>query len=84
MNIALPPDLEKYVRDKVRAGAFTSPDDVIRAALDTLRSQEELTSDDVSELRKLIAVGLEESKKGLSRPWNAEQIKATLRRQCQQ
>lgn len=84
MNISLSPDLEKYVQDKVRAGTFTSPDDVIRAALDTLRSQEQLNADDVNELRELIAVGLEESKKGLSKPWDPEQIKAALRRQCQQ
>jgi putative addiction module CopG family antidote len=41
MNTHLPPDLEQFVQAKVRSGRFSSPDEVITAAVRLLREQEE-------------------------------------------
>lgn len=79
MDISLPPELARYVQDKIRSGAFASADEVVRAALDSQRLQEEITQEDVKELRALVAVGLDQANRGLSEPWDAAQIKAKLR-----
>jgi Arc/MetJ-type ribon-helix-helix transcriptional regulator len=39
MTIHLPEDLERFVHDAVRAGRYTREDDVIRDALEQLRTR---------------------------------------------
>ena len=39
MTIHLPPELERFVHDQIVAGRYRSEDDVIRDALEQLRSQ---------------------------------------------
>lgn len=41
MNVTLRPDLEKLVQDKLQTGEFKSPDEVLNAALDLLKEQDE-------------------------------------------
>lgn len=42
MNLRLSPELEKFVDEKVKTGEYATPEDVVRAALVTLRQQEGL------------------------------------------
>jgi putative addiction module CopG family antidote len=39
MTIHLPSDLERFVHEQVSSGHYSSEDDVVRAALERLRSQ---------------------------------------------
>lgn len=79
MEITLTPDLLKFVDDKVKAGQFDSPDDVIRGALDLLREQEFLTDRDLADLREEVKVGLDELDAGQGAEWNVEETKGRLR-----
>lgn len=40
MNIALPAELEAFVRSQVQAGSYPTPEAVVRAALSRLRAEE--------------------------------------------
>lgn len=56
MQITLPPELEKYVEDQVKAGVYPTPDAVVENALETLKIQQaSLPSGE--ELRRLVAEG---------------------------
>jgi len=65
MNTHLPPDLEQFVQAKVRSGRFSSPDEVITAAVRLLREQEA-----AEEARVLdgIRQGLEDMRAGRTQP----------------
>ena len=64
MNVSLTPELEKFVNDKVASGMYYSASEVIREGLRLLQEQEMLKQIRISELRKKIAVGLEQADKG--------------------
>jgi Arc/MetJ-type ribon-helix-helix transcriptional regulator len=55
MTISLPPDLQRILDEKVRAGTYASAEDLARAALDHFLRQE----DDFApgELEKLLSTG---------------------------
>lgn len=55
MTISLPPDLQQRVDEKVREGAYASPEELVRAALDQFLGEE----DDFTpgELNALLAEG---------------------------
>ncbi len=59
-DLPLPPDLERFVSDRVRAGQFASEADVIAAGLRALREREE----NLVELRRKIAEGLAQARAG--------------------
>jgi antitoxin ParD1/3/4 len=79
MEITLPPDLLKFIEEKVQAGQFQSPSEVIHGALAVLKEQEEWTSEDIANLREDIAVGLEQLERGEGDSWDVEEAKAKLR-----
>lgn len=79
MTISLPPELEQFVREKVAAGQFTDESHVVSLALHYLKSSDDLFPDS-DELRRQIAIGLDEANRGLSEPWDPEEIKAEGRR----
>ena len=80
MNVSLRPELQAYVEEQVRAGHYSSADDLINAALETLRQQEETDPDALAELRREIDVGLRELERGECDDWDPEEIKAEGRR----
>jgi putative addiction module CopG family antidote len=80
MDISLGPELEGFVQAKVREGGFASPADVVRSALEMWKAQEELTPDDVDELRSDLALAVEQSRRGQSTPLDMQEIKEEVRR----
>jgi antitoxin ParD1/3/4 len=82
MNIALSPEMQRFVEEKVKAGYFTSPSEVIDSALNVLKESEALTPEALDELRREVRVGLEELERGEGQPWDAEEIKARVREQA--
>jgi putative addiction module CopG family antidote len=79
MTIKLPPELEQYVREKIASGQFSDESHIITLALHYLKSSDDLFPDS-EELRKLVAVGLDEADRGISEPWDPDEIKAEGRR----
>ena len=81
MNIELDPALRHYVRQKVESGAFASESEVINDAVAAAKAQEELTAEDVAELRAMIAVGAEQADRGEVAAWDPVALKKRLREQ---
>ncbi len=81
MNINLTPEMEKYVAEKVKSGAYASASEAVNDSLSTLKTQEEVTEEDVIELRAMIAVGVAQADRGESGPWDVEAFKARVREQ---
>lgn len=55
MSIALPPEIEQFIAHEVAAGAYSSPNELIIAAVELLRQRQS----DLARLKKDIAEGLE-------------------------
>ena len=68
MNVSLTTRLKKLINQKVAGGLYHSASEVIRAGRH------------LKELRHEIALGLEESRKGQSKPLEMGAIKAEVRR----
>jgi antitoxin ParD1/3/4 len=80
MQITLSPELERFVEDKLRAGGFASASEVVSAAVAFWKAQEELSDEELEQLRAEIAVGLEQSRRGESVPLDVGHIKAEVRK----
>lgn len=78
MNVSLSPELGRFVEEKVRAGQYQSVDELVNSAVAMLRQQETLSAEDISELRRQIALGLEQLDRGESAPWDARALKRRL------
>ena len=76
MQLKLPPELERFVADKVKAGEFDAPDDVIVGALVAMQSAEALSPDHVDELRRDVLVGIEQLDAGQVAEFTAADIKS--------
>jgi antitoxin ParD1/3/4 len=63
MYISLPPDIEKFVEDRVRTGQYTNPTEVIVDALEAFRSQQQGLPIG-EDLERLIAEGEAEAGRG--------------------
>jgi putative addiction module CopG family antidote len=75
----LPTDLEEFVNRKVASGEYSHPGDVIAAAVAMLRDEDELSGADLTNLRREINVGLEQSRQGQSRPLDMHAIREQVR-----
>jgi antitoxin ParD1/3/4 len=59
MNVSLTPQLEAKIRERVESGRYNNASEVVRDALRLLEEQEKL-----EHLRSLLAVGLDQSRRG--------------------
>ena len=64
MEVVLSPDLQEFVDELIATGRFASPGEVVREALDLLRTREELTPQEMEWLRREIAVGIDQLNRG--------------------
>jgi len=64
MNISLTAELDDFVRGQVEAGLYHSASEVVREGLRLLKLREEIRPLRLEELRKKIAVGIEELDRG--------------------
>jgi antitoxin ParD1/3/4 len=64
MNISLTPELVQFVQDLVQTGMYHSSSEVIRDGLRLLREREQLRHIRIEELRKELAIGLEQLERG--------------------
>ncbi|MDB5356325.1 MAG: addiction module antidote protein family [Phycisphaerales bacterium] len=78
MDITLNPEMQRFVAEKVQAGQYASASDLVNDALAVLRDEEELTPEDIEELRRDVKIGIEEHRRGESTPLDMDAIKAQV------
>ena len=64
MNVSITPSLEEFVKEKVDSGLYNSASEVIREALRLLKEQDRLRQLRFEELKKEIAIGMEQADRG--------------------
>ena len=79
MNVSLTPELEKLVQEKVKSGRYLSASEVIREALRLLQEQDQLRELRLEELRKFVAVGVEQADRGQLAPLDVDATLARVR-----
>ncbi|MEO7299054.1 MAG: ribbon-helix-helix domain-containing protein [Verrucomicrobiota bacterium] len=83
MQVTLRKDLEKFVDQKIRAGGYTNPSEVVRDALRDFRSKDHFAENDSHELAEMLLTAV----RGKHRPLKAEhfsQPRARARRKSAQ
>jgi antitoxin ParD1/3/4 len=75
MNVSLTPELEAKIHERVESGRYNNAIEVVRDALRHLEEYERL-----EHLRSLLAVGLEESRRGETVEWTPELMEDIRRR----
>lgn len=81
MNISLTPELMRLVRTKVKSGLYNNASEVIREAIRQFDANEQLLNElKLEHLRKALAPGLVQAKKGEVAPYALETLIATLDR----
>ncbi|MEQ8994880.1 MAG: type II toxin-antitoxin system ParD family antitoxin [Coleofasciculus sp. B1-GNL1-01] len=82
MNISLTPELEQFIDSTVKKGRYSSPSEVIQAALRLLEEREMERLLRLEELRKEIAIGIEHSDQGDI--FDGEEVIRELRQEIRQ
>jgi antitoxin ParD1/3/4 len=80
MNISLTPELAGFVKEQVDSGLYHSASEVVREGLRLLLLQRQDRQARLEELRRQIAVGLEQLDRGEGAPLDVEAIKSEGRR----
>src|SRR5690349_4373755 len=80
MNLTLHPELQKFVDEQVSTGRFLTPEEVVNAALANLQTEQQLEDDlspeELEELRAKIAVGIEQADRGELSAWDPNEVMA--------
>jgi antitoxin ParD1/3/4 len=79
-QIQLPPGLEAFVRDQINTGCYPSPEEMVHEALWLLKDRADLRALKLAELRKQIAIGIEQADRGEVAPLDMNAILAEARR----
>ena len=72
MNISLTKEFESYVSQKVDSGLYHSASEVIRDGLRLMKERDELHQNRLAELRRDIAIGVDQADRGQVQPFNEE------------
>ena len=80
MQVHLPQELETFVRRLVDDRLYVSADEVVHHALGLLKDQTDLRAVRLADLRKQIAVGLEQAERGESIPLDMKALQGEAAR----
>jgi antitoxin ParD1/3/4 len=80
MEIALTPELEQLVHDKVKSGRYSSASDVVGEALRLLQERDDAQSLRLEELKQQIRVGIEDLNAGRAVAFDEETLKGIKQR----
>jgi len=83
MNISLTSELENFVARKVESGLYQTASEVIRDGLRLLRERDELRQQNLEELRRAIAIGIDQADQGKVAPLNEETLERVKARSRQ-
>jgi antitoxin ParD1/3/4 len=64
MNVSLTSALERFVQERIKTGRYNSASEVVRDALRLLQDHEQVRKMRIEELRKEIAIGVEQADRG--------------------
>ncbi|MFL6235698.1 MAG: type II toxin-antitoxin system ParD family antitoxin [Thermoanaerobaculia bacterium] len=64
LNVSLTPELEKFVESRVASGRYQSASEVVRDGLRLLEEREVSRQAALEEVRRKIAIGLEQAERG--------------------
>ena len=78
MELAVSPELQQIVREKVESGDYASADDLLREALQLLDDRDRLRAWKLEELRKEIAVGIQQAEQGMVAPLDMDAIRTKV------
>jgi antitoxin ParD1/3/4 len=70
MNVSLTEEFERYINQKVESGLYHSASEVVRDGLRLMKERDELHQSRLAELRKEIAIGIEQADRGQVRPFD--------------
>jgi antitoxin ParD1/3/4 len=79
MHVQIKPELQRFMDDQIKSGLYESSDVKINAALATLQAREELSSQEIEELRAEVDEGIAEADRGEFVDFTAETIIARCR-----
>lgn len=74
MVISLSPDIESFLEQKVKAGEYPSIDEAANRLLEHVREQEELSEEDIEDLRAEVDMGIEQLDRGEFKEFTAESV----------
>ena len=80
MDISLSPDLQQYAENQVRTGRFHTLGEAIDEGLRLLKERDDLMALRQDELRRAVAVGLDEIECGEAEPLDFDEIRTEGRR----
>jgi antitoxin ParD1/3/4 len=80
MNVSLTPELAKLVHDKVESGLYGSASEVVREALRLMNDHDVVRQHRLDELRREIAIGIDQADCGQIEPLDIDAIMAEGRR----
>jgi antitoxin ParD1/3/4 len=80
MKVLLKPELEKFVADKVKRGAYSDASDLVNEALEVLRDQEDFSPQQKAYLRRELRKGLRQLDRGRFSTLSAKKIIVEERR----
>jgi antitoxin ParD1/3/4 len=74
MNVSIEGKLQKFIEEKVNAGAYRTADEAVNRLLSFVVEQETFEAEQLEELRKQIAVGIEAADRGDVLDWDPEDV----------
>jgi antitoxin ParD1/3/4 len=77
MTIHIPEHREQFIRDLMQSGRYTSEDEVIAEALQLLEERDEQAK--LAELRRDIAIGIDQANRGELAPFDPHATLARVR-----
>jgi antitoxin ParD1/3/4 len=83
LNVSLTPQLEEFVKAKVKSGRYLSSSEVVREGLRLLDERDRLADERLSALKREIALGIEQADRGEVSPLDLDEIFEEVRSQVQ-
>jgi antitoxin ParD1/3/4 len=78
MNVSLSPAVKRLVDEKVESGLYRSADDVLMEALRLLDERDRLRQTRLEDLRREIAIGIEQADRGDVAPLDMDEIRIAV------
>ena len=75
MTVTLPAELEEFIEQSVKAGRFASESELLREAIETLKTREEFREFQLAGMREKLRAGVADLDAGRVAEWNGDDIK---------